>query len=75
VPADVFIIAVPTPLKRVSTQMLFHVLELFEFIADKCGREGKPVQKVAVLGASYKASVFEVIRLGVGTRGVVASAI
>lgn len=66
-----FNIAVPTPLKRISTQMLFHVLELFEFIADKCEREGKAVQKVAVLRASYKASVFEVIRLGVGKGRVV----
>lgn len=43
--------------RQINSGMPFHVLELFEIIADKCEHEGKPVQKVALLGASYKANV------------------
>jgi len=43
--------------RSVNQRMPIHVLELFDRLVARCVQDGKPVEKVAVLGAAYKANV------------------
>lgn len=43
--------------REINSTMPYHVMRLFEGIATRCAQKGKPVKKVALLGASYKANV------------------